>query len=59
MKPEETTEKPKAKPKDLSELTPSGLAASEAGDLADDASDEEKVTWHNKYLEAKLKARRG
>ena len=46
-------------PKDVAELTPSGLAAEEAGDLRDDASDEEKVAWHEMYLGAKLKARRG
>jgi hypothetical protein len=49
----------KKAPKDVAELTPSGLAAKEAGELADDASDEEKVAWNDKYLEAKLKARRG
>ena len=49
---------PKA-PKDAAEETPSAMAAKEAGKLSDNASDEEKVTWHEKYLEAKLKARRG
>lgn len=49
----------KKAPKDVSELTPSGLASKEAGELAEDASDEEKVAWNNQYLEAKLKARRG
>ena len=39
--------------------TPSGLAEKEAGKLKDNASDEEKVAWNEKYLEAKLKARRG
>lgn len=56
-----TTEKaaPKAKAKDAAEETPSALAAKEAGALSDDASDEEKVAWNEKYTEAKLKARRG
>ena len=49
----------KAKAQDVSELTPSGTAAREAGDLADDASDADKVAWNDTYLEAKLKARRG
>jgi len=44
---------------DESKATPSGLAAKEAGKLKDDASDAEKLAWHEKYLEAKLKARRG
>lgn len=39
--------------------TPSGLAAAAAGPLPDDASDEEKSAWNDRYLEAKLKARRG
>ena len=39
--------------------TPSGLAAKEVGKLKDNASDAEKVAWNEKYLEAKLKARRG
>lgn len=55
----ETKAAEKKAPKDVSELTPSGRAAAAAGDLADDASDEEKVAWNDKYLEAKLKARRG
>lgn len=42
-----------------SEATPSGSAEKEAGKLKDNASDEEKVAWNEKYLEAKLKARRG
>jgi hypothetical protein len=50
-----------AKPsvKDVSELTPSGMATKEAGKIKDDASDDDKVAWNDKYLEAKLKARRG
>lgn len=52
-------EKSKAKAADVSDLTPSGLALKEAGSLKDDASDEEKVAHADKYLEAKLKARRG
>jgi hypothetical protein len=39
--------------------TPSGAAEKEAGKLKDNASDEEKVAWYEKYLAAKLKARRG
>ena len=39
--------------------TPSALAAKHAGELKKNASDEEKVAWNEKYLEAKLKARRG
>lgn len=59
MAGEEKKAPAKAAAKDVAELTPSGLAASEAGELADDASDEEKAAWNAKYLEAKLKARRG
>lgn len=55
----ETKAAEKKAPKHDAELTPSGMAAREAGELADDASDEEKVAWNDKYLEAKLKARRG
>lgn len=51
--------KAKAAPADDSEATPSGAASKEAGELADDATDEEKVAWNETYLEAKLKARRG
>jgi len=44
---------------DVSAQTPSGLAAAAAGDLADDASDEEKVAAGDRATEAYLKARRG
>lgn len=57
MADEEKT--PRTKPAKDHEATPSGLAAKEAGALKDDASDEEKVAWNERYLEAKLKARRG
>lgn len=57
--PEKDASESKKAPKDVAELTPSGLAAKAAGDLGDDASDEEKVAWHETYLDAKLKARRG
>lgn len=42
-----------------SQATPSGSAEKALGKLKDNASDEEKVAWNEKYLEAKLKARRG
>jgi hypothetical protein len=44
---------------DAGKETPSALAEKEAGKLKDNASDEEKVAWLEKYLEAKIKARRG
>ena len=40
-------------------LTPSALALKEAGKPKEKASDEELVAQAQKYLEAKLKARRG
>lgn len=43
----------------LEEQTPSGLALKDVGPLKKGASDEEKVAHAEKYLEAKLKARRG
>ena len=49
----------KKKTKDAAEETPSGIAEAAAGKLKDDASDEEKLAWHEKYMEALLKARRG
>jgi hypothetical protein len=58
-KAEKVEASPKKAAKEASEGTPSGLASKEAGKIADDASDEEKVAWNEKYLEAKLKARRG
>jgi len=53
------SDKPAKPEKADTDLTPSGLATAKAGELSDDASDEEKVAHNEKYLEAKLKARRG
>ena len=43
----------------VSEATPSGKALKEVGEPKKGASDEELVAHALKYLEAKLKARRG
>lgn len=45
--------------KDESAETPSGAALKEVGKPKKDASDEELVAHAEKYLAAKLKARRG
>ena len=42
-----------------SEQTPSGLALKQVGEPKKGASDEDLVEHSQKYLEAKLKARRG
>ena len=47
------------KDKDASEQTPSGAALAEVGAPKEGASSEELVAHAQKYLEAKLKARRG
>ena len=47
------------KDKDASAETPSGAALAEVGEPKAGASDEEKVAHAQRYLDAKLKARRG
>jgi hypothetical protein len=49
----------KAKKDTSAAETPSAIAAKEAGPLADDATDEEKVAWNEKYTAAHMKAQRG
>lgn len=49
----------KQKTADESAQTPSGAALAAVGKPPEGASDEEKVAHAERYLEAKLKARRG
>ena len=43
----------------ISEQTPSGAALADVGEPKKDATDEELVAHAQKYLEAKIRARRG
>lgn len=49
----------KGKSQDESAQTPSGFALASVGEPAENASDEEKSAHADRYLKAKLKARRG